>query len=167
MGALLAVAPGLGQPARGDRVASTRGRGRASRTICLWSAGNHFPYSGGIFAQDPPAMDEMKFYMSGAATVLCGDAHRRRTAIAHQPLFIVAAAENCRAAGGRQAGDLVTTMSGSDRWNAQPGRRRVPPWNCADALHLQRPTLHPRRHRRRDFDGACIIRARPSFHGCC
>ena len=68
MGAFLAVTQGSEQPPR-LIVCEYRGGEKDSAPICLVGKGITFD-SGGISLKDPPAMDEMKFDMSGAAAVL-------------------------------------------------------------------------------------------------
>ena len=68
MGAFLAVAKGSVEPPR-LIVCEYRGAGPKVAPVCLVGKGITFD-SGGISLKDPPAMDEMKFDMSGAATVL-------------------------------------------------------------------------------------------------
>ena len=68
MGAFLAVTQGSDQPPR-FIVCEYRGAKKESAPICLIGKGITFD-SGGISLKDPPGMDEMKFDMSGAATVL-------------------------------------------------------------------------------------------------
>src|SRR6202034_4888336 len=68
MGAFLAVTQGSAQPPR-LIVCEYRGGKKDSAPICLIGKGITFD-SGGISLKDPPGMDEMKFDMSGAATVL-------------------------------------------------------------------------------------------------
>ncbi|MDB6082689.1 MAG: leucyl aminopeptidase, partial [Gammaproteobacteria bacterium] len=68
MGAFLAVTQGSDQPPR-LIVCEYRGAKKSVAPICLVGKGITFD-SGGISLKDPPAMDEMKFDMSGAATVL-------------------------------------------------------------------------------------------------
>ena len=68
MGAFLAVTQGSEQPPR-FIVCEYRGGKKDSAPICLIGKGITFD-SGGISLKDPPAMDEMKFDMSGGAAVL-------------------------------------------------------------------------------------------------
>ena len=68
MGAFLAVTQGSAQPPR-FIVCEYRGAKKDSAPICLIGKGITFD-SGGISLKEPPGMDEMKFDMSGAATVL-------------------------------------------------------------------------------------------------
>ncbi len=65
MGAFLAVTQGSEQPPR-LIVCEYRGARKDVAPICLIGKGITFD-SGGISLKDPPAMDEMKFDMSGGA----------------------------------------------------------------------------------------------------
>ncbi len=110
MGALLAVAQGSDQPPR-LIVCEYRGANKAVPPICLVGKGITFD-SGGISLKDPPAMDEMKFDMSGAATVLGA---LRTVAELRLPInlnVIVAASENMPSGAAVKPSDIVTTMSG-------------------------------------------------------
>jgi len=92
MGAFLAVTQGSAQPPR-LIVCEYRGSRKNTAPICLIGKGITFD-SGGISLKDPPAMDEMKFDMSGGATVLGA---LRAVAAMKLPInvvAIVAAAEN-------------------------------------------------------------------------
>src|SRR5271156_309608 len=68
MGAFLAVTQGSDQPPR-LIVCEYHGGKKSAPPVCLIGKGITFD-SGGISLKDPPAMDEMKFDMSGAAAVL-------------------------------------------------------------------------------------------------
>ena len=82
MGAFLAVAQGSDQPPR-LIVCEYHGGKKRAPPICLVGKGITFD-SGGISLKDPPAMDEMKFDMSGAAAVLGTLRADRRAEIAGQ-----------------------------------------------------------------------------------
>src|SRR6202790_5028390 len=110
MGALLAVTQGSDQPPR-LIVCEYRGAKKNAAPICLVGKGITFD-SGGISLKDPPAMDEMKFDMSGAATVL---GTLRAVAELRLPInlvVIVASCENMPSGGAVKPSDIVTTMSG-------------------------------------------------------
>jgi leucyl aminopeptidase len=110
MGALLAVTQGSDQPPR-LIVCEYRGAKKSVAPICLVGKGITFD-SGGISLKDPPAMDEMKFDMSGAATVL---GTLRAVAELRLPInlvVIVASCENMPSGGAVKPSDIVTTMSG-------------------------------------------------------
>src|SRR6185295_11275073 len=68
MGSLLSVTAGTEEPAR-LIVLRYRGGSRNAAPIALVGKGVTFD-SGGISLKPPPAMDEMKFDMTGAASVL-------------------------------------------------------------------------------------------------
>ncbi|MDP8985044.1 MAG: leucyl aminopeptidase [Pseudomonadota bacterium] len=111
MGAFLAVTQGSVQP---PRLIVCEYRGAKKKTaapICLVGKGITFD-SGGISLKDPPAMDEMKFDMSGAATVL---GTLRTVAELQLPInlvVIIAACENMPSGAAVKPSDIVTTMSG-------------------------------------------------------
>ena len=110
MGAFLAVTQGSDQPPR-LIVCEYRGAKKSVPPICLIGKGITFD-SGGISLKDPPAMDEMKFDMSGAASVL---GTLRTVAELRLPInlaIIVASCENMPSGGAVKPADIVTTMSG-------------------------------------------------------
>jgi len=110
MGAFLAVTQGSEQPPR-LITCEYRGAKKDAAPICLLGKGITFD-SGGISLKDPPAMDEMKFDMSGGAAVL---GTLRAAAELKLPLnlvVIVATCENMPSGGAVKPGDIVTTMSG-------------------------------------------------------
>jgi leucyl aminopeptidase len=110
MGALLAVAQGSDLPPR-LIVCEYRGTKKSVAPICLIGKGITFD-SGGISLKDPPAMDEMKFDMSGAATVLGAMRTVAELRLPINLVVIVAAAENMPSGGAVKPADIVTTMSG-------------------------------------------------------
>ncbi|MDP9015034.1 MAG: leucyl aminopeptidase [Pseudomonadota bacterium] len=110
MGAFLAVTQGSAQQPR-LIVCEYRGAKKSAAPICLVGKGITFD-SGGISLKDPPAMDEMKFDMSGAATVL---GTLRTVAELRLPInlvIIIAACENMPSGTAVKPSDIVTTMSG-------------------------------------------------------
>ena len=110
MGAFLAVTQGSEQPPR-LITCEYRGAKKDAAPICLIGKGITFD-SGGISLKDPPAMDEMKFDMSGGAAVL---GTLRAAAELKLPLnlvVIVATCENMPSGGAVKHADIVTTMSG-------------------------------------------------------
>ncbi|MGC1387749.1 MAG: leucyl aminopeptidase [Steroidobacteraceae bacterium] len=110
MGAFLAVAQGSAQPPR-LIVCEYHGAKKASAPICLIGKGITFD-SGGISLKEPPGMDEMKFDMSGAATVLGAMRAAAELALPINLVVIVAACENMPSGGATKPSDIVTTMSG-------------------------------------------------------
>jgi leucyl aminopeptidase len=110
MGAFLAVTQGSEEPPR-LIVCEYRGARKNLAPICLIGKGITFD-SGGISLKEPPAMDEMKFDMSGGAAVL---GTLRAVAELKLPInlvVIVAASENMPSGSAVKPADIVTTMSG-------------------------------------------------------
>lgn len=110
MGSLLAVAQGSEQPAK-LIVLEYHGSGKKDNPVVLVGKGVTFD-TGGISLKPGADMDEMKFDMSGAASVL-GTLH----AIAEMRLpinvvGIIPATENMPSGRAAKPGDVVTSMSG-------------------------------------------------------
>ena len=110
MGAFLAVTKGSVQPPR-LIVCEYRGARKNMAPICLIGKGITFD-SGGISLKDPPAMDEMKFDMSGGAAVLGAIRAVAELKLPLNVVAIVAAAENMPSGNAVKPADIVTTMSG-------------------------------------------------------
>ena len=110
MGAFLAVTKGSAEPPR-LIVCEYRGAKREVAPICLIGKGITFD-SGGISLKEPPAMDEMKFVMSGAATVLGALRSVAELALPINLVVIVASCENMPSGTATRPADIVTTMSG-------------------------------------------------------
>ncbi|MDT8363635.1 MAG: leucyl aminopeptidase [Nitrosomonas sp.] len=110
MGALLAVARGSRQPAKLIAL-EYRGGEKMEKPVVLVGKGITFD-TGGISIKPSPDMDEMKYDMSGAASVL-----GTLTAVAEMKLpinvvGIIPAAENMPDGQATRPGDVVTTLSG-------------------------------------------------------
>jgi leucyl aminopeptidase len=110
MGAFLAVTQGSAEPPR-LIVCEYHGSRKNQAPICLIGKGITFD-SGGISLKDPPAMDEMKFDMSGGATVLGALRAIAELKLPINVVAIVAAAENMPSGTAVKPADIVTTMSG-------------------------------------------------------
>jgi leucyl aminopeptidase len=110
MGAFLAVTQGSDQPPR-LIVCEYRGGAKTLAPICLIGKGITFD-TGGISLKDPPAMDEMKFDMSGGATVLGALRAAAQLKLPINLVAIVAACENMPSGGAVKPSDIVTSMSG-------------------------------------------------------
>jgi leucyl aminopeptidase len=110
MGAFLAVAQGSDQPPR-LIVCEYHGGKKGEPPICLVGKGITFD-SGGISLKDPPAMDEMKFDMSGAAAVLGTLRTIAELKLPVNLVVIVATCENMPGGGAVKPADIVTSMSG-------------------------------------------------------
>jgi leucyl aminopeptidase len=110
MGSFLSVTNGTEQPAY-MIVLEYHGAGRGTAPTALVGKGVTFD-TGGISLKPPPAMDEMKFDMSGAASVL---GTFKAVATLDLPINIVGvvpACENMPSGRATKPGDIVTSMSG-------------------------------------------------------
>ena len=110
MGAFLAVTQGSEEPPR-LIVCEYRGGRKNAPPVVLVGKGITFD-SGGISLKDPPAMDEMKFDMSGAATVLGTLRAVAQLKLRLNLVVIVAACENMPSGRAVKPSDIVTTLSG-------------------------------------------------------
>jgi leucyl aminopeptidase len=110
MGAFLAVAQGSDEPLR-FIVMRWNGAARTDRPVVLVGKGITFD-SGGISIKPAAEMDEMKFDMGGAASVL-GTMHAVATMRAKVNLIgIIPACENLPSGRSVKPGDVVTSLSG-------------------------------------------------------
>jgi leucyl aminopeptidase len=110
MGAFLAVTQGSNQPPR-LIVCEYHGGRKNAAPICLIGKGITFD-SGGISLKDPPAMDEMKFDMSGGAAVLGTLRAIAELKLPINLVVIVPTCENMPSGGAVKPADIVTTLSG-------------------------------------------------------
>ncbi|HEX4376476.1 MAG TPA: leucyl aminopeptidase [Steroidobacteraceae bacterium] len=110
MGCFLAVTRGTEEPAR-FIVLEYRGAPRNRAPVVLVGKGVTFD-TGGISLKDPPAMDEMKFDMCGAATVLAAVDFAARAQLRINLVGLVPACENMPSGRAIKPGDIVTSASG-------------------------------------------------------
>jgi leucyl aminopeptidase len=110
MGCFLAVTRGSEEPAR-FIVLEYRGGRRGRAPVVLVGKGVTFD-TGGISLKDPPAMDEMKFDMCGAATVLAAIDFAARAQLRLNLVGLVPACENMPDGRAVKPGDIVTSGSG-------------------------------------------------------
>ncbi|OOG23835.1 leucyl aminopeptidase [Thioalkalivibrio denitrificans] len=110
MGALLSVSRGSEQPAK-LIVMEYRGGKKDSKPIVLVGKGITFD-TGGISLKPGEAMDEMKFDMCGAASVLGVMKAIAEMMLPLNVIGVVAAAENMPDGKASRPGDVVTSMSG-------------------------------------------------------
>lgn len=110
MNTLLAVAKGSHQAPK-LIVLHYRGGKTSEKPVVLVGKGITFD-TGGISLKPPPEMDEMKFDMSGAASVLGTMAAVARMALPLNLTVVVPTAENMPGGGATRPGDIVTSMSG-------------------------------------------------------
>jgi len=110
MGALLSVAQGSAQPPKLITV-QYRGAGRKDAPIALVGKGITFD-TGGISLKPSAEMDEMKFDMSGAASVLGTIKAIAEMRAPVNVVGIIPTTENMPGGRATKPGDIVTTMSG-------------------------------------------------------
>jgi leucyl aminopeptidase len=110
MGSLLSVSAGSAQPAK-LIVLNYHGGDKSDKPIVLVGKGITFD-TGGISLKPGAAMDEMKFDMCGAATVLGTMQAVNEMQLPVNVVGIVASAENMPGGHATKPGDVVTSMSG-------------------------------------------------------
>ena len=110
MGSFLAVARGSAQPPR-LIVMKYNGAGTKAAPVVLVGKGITFD-SGGISLKPGAAMDEMKYDMCGAASVLGTMRALAELKLKLNVVGVVAACENMPAGNATKPGDIVTSMSG-------------------------------------------------------
>ena len=110
MGSLLSVSAGSAQPAK-LIVLNYQGGSKTDKPIVLVGKGITFD-TGGISLKPGAAMDEMKFDMCGAATVLGTMQAVNEMQLPINVVGIVASAENMPGGHATKPGDVVTSMSG-------------------------------------------------------
>lgn len=110
MGSLLSVAAGTTEPAR-MIVLEYRGGKRAEKPVALVGKGVTFD-SGGISIKPGAAMDEMKFDMCGAASVLGTFSALSTMHLPINVVGIIPTTENMPNGNATKPGDIVTSMSG-------------------------------------------------------
>ncbi len=110
MGALLSVARGSEQP---PKLIVLRYRGAAAKQAPIALVGKGITFdSGGISLKPAPEMDEMKFDMCGAASVLGTMRAVAELKLKINLVVVVPAAENMPGGRATKPGDIVTSMSG-------------------------------------------------------
>ena len=110
MGALLSVARGSAQPPK-LIVLEHRGGARSQKPVALVGKGITFD-TGGISLKPAPEMDEMKFDMCGAASVLGTLKAAGEMRLAMNVVGIIPTTENMPGGRATKPGDIVSTMSG-------------------------------------------------------
>lgn len=110
MGAFLSVSVGSDEPGQ-MIVLEYRGGPKSQAPVALVGKGITFD-TGGISLKPGAAMDEMKFDMCGAASVLGTFKAVLEQAPKLNLIVVVAAAENMPSGRATKPGDIVTTMSG-------------------------------------------------------
>ena len=110
MGSFLSVSAGSDQPAKLIAIEYSGGKAKA-RPRMIVGKGITFD-SGGISLKPGAAMDEMKFDMCGAASVLGAMSALPELGLKENVVGLIAAAENMPSGKATRPGDIVETMSG-------------------------------------------------------
>ena len=110
MGALLSVARGSAQPPKLITL-EYRGGAKSQKPVALVGKGVTFD-TGGISIKPAPEMDEMKFDMCGAASVLGTLKAVAEMKLPVNVVGIIPATENMPGGRATKPGDIVTSMSG-------------------------------------------------------
>ena len=161
MGCLLAVTRGSEEPPR-FIVLEYRGARRGRAPLVLVGKGVTFD-SGGISLKDPPAMDEMKFDMCGAATVLAAIDYAARCELKLNLVGLVPACENMPDGRAVKPGDIVTSASGQtvEVLNTDAEGRLI----LSDALNYARRYEPAAVIDFATLTGACVIALGSHFSG--
>jgi leucyl aminopeptidase len=110
MGAFLSVTAGTDEPAK-LIVLRHRGGAAGDAPVVLVGKGVTFD-SGGISLKQPPGMDEMKFDMTGAASVFGAVKAAAEIGLPLNVVGVVPACENMPSGRATKPGDVVRSMSG-------------------------------------------------------
>jgi leucyl aminopeptidase len=134
MGCFLAVTRGSAEPPR-FIVLEHRGGRRGAAPVVLVGKGITFD-TGGISLKDPAAMDEMKYDMCGAATVLAALDFAARQRLRLNVVGLIPTCENMPGSRAIKPGDIVTSASGQtvEILNTDAEGRLI----LCDALHYAR-----------------------------
>ena len=153
MGCLLAVSQGSRQPPR-FIVLEYRGGKSAPPPVVLVGKGVTFD-TGGISLKDPPAMDEMKFDMSGAAAVIACLTLAAELRLPLHVVGLIAAVENMPDGKAVKPGDIATSASGQtvEILNTDAEGRLI----LCDALHYARRFRPAEVVDIATLTGACVV----------
>jgi len=110
MGAMLSVTAGTSEPAK-FLVLHYKGSAASQAPVVLVGKGITFD-AGGISLKPPPQMDEMKYDMCGAATVLGVFQSLAKLRPTGNVIGIIPSCENLPSGTATKPGDIVTSMSG-------------------------------------------------------
>jgi leucyl aminopeptidase len=110
MGSFLSVTAGTEEPAR-LIVLRHEGGAKGEAPVVLVGKGVTFD-SGGISLKQPPGMDEMKFDMTGAASVFGAIKAAAEIGLKRNLIGLVPACENMPSGRATKPGDIVRSMSG-------------------------------------------------------
>jgi leucyl aminopeptidase len=161
MGCLLAVARGSAEPPR-FIVLEYRGGARGAPPVVLVGKGVTFD-SGGISLKDPVAMDEMKYDMCGAGSVLAAVHTAALLKLRLNVVGLVAAVENMPGSRATRPGDIVASSSGTtvEILNTDAEGRLI----LSDALHYARRFKPAAVVDIATLTGACVVALGHHFAG--
>ena len=153
MGCLLAVTRGSAEPPR-FIILDYRGGRRGAPPIVLVGKGVTFD-TGGISLKDPAAMDEMKYDMCGAATVLAAVDLAARLKLRINLVGLVPTCENMPGSRAIKPGDIVTSADGQtvEILNTDAEGRLI----LCDALHYARRYQPAAVIDMATLTGACVV----------
>jgi leucyl aminopeptidase len=153
MGCFLAVTRGSAEPPR-FIILEHRGGRRGAPPLVLVGKGVTFD-SGGISIKDANAMDEMKFDMCGAATVLAAFDLAARLRLRLNLVGLIPACENMPGGRAIKPGDIVTSADGQtvEILNTDAEGRLI----LCDALHYARRYRPAAVIDMATLTGACVV----------
>jgi leucyl aminopeptidase len=153
MGCLLAVAQGSHEPPRFIVLEHSGGRSDQPPVV-LAGKGVTFD-TGGISLKEPPALDEMKFDMSGAAAVIACLTLVAQLRLPLHVIGLVAAVENMPDGKAVKPGDIATSASGQtvEILNTDAEGRLI----LCDALHYARRLRPAAVVDVATLTGACVV----------
>jgi leucyl aminopeptidase len=162
MGSLLSVTAGSEQPAR-FIILNYQGAKKKTPPVALIGKGITFD-TGGISLKPPASMDEMKFDMGGAASVLGTMAAIAELAPPINLVVLVPTCENMPNGNATKPGDIVTSLSGKtiEVLNTDAEGRLI----LCDALTYAQQRFNPRcMIDVATLTGACVIALGHQFTG--
>jgi leucyl aminopeptidase len=161
MGCLLAVSRGSAEPPR-FIVMEYRGAARSAAPVVLVGKGVTFD-TGGISLKDPSAMDEMKYDMCGAGSVLATMQVAAQLRLRVNLVGLVPAVENMPGSRAIKPGDIVTSAAGKtvEILNTDAEGRLI----LCDALHYARRFKPGAVIDIATLTGACVVALGHHFTG--
>jgi leucyl aminopeptidase len=162
MGCLLAVSQGSAEPPR-FIVIEYKGPKAPKAPVVLVGKGITFD-TGGISLKDPPAMDEMKYDMSGSAAVIASLTLAAELRLPLNVVGLIAACENMPDGKAVKPGDIVTSASGQtvEILNTDAEGRLV----LCEALHYARRYEPAAIVDIATLTGACVVALGSHHAGC-
>jgi leucyl aminopeptidase len=163
MGSFLSVTQGAAEPAKMIVIEYRGAAKRSAPPIALCGKGVTFD-TGGISLKPPAKMDEMKFDMCGAASVLATMASIAELEVDCNVVAVIPACENMPGDRATRPGDIVTSLSGQtiEILNTDAEGRLI----LCDALTYAQQKYKPRKIVDvATLTGACVIALGPLYSG--